>query len=82
MDFQLSEQQKALQQRVREFLEVELKPLEVEVELAEGYLSPERRAEIREKIRPLNVHSSSLPRSVGGTEFSWEDQVIINQEIG
>ena len=82
MDFQLSEQQKALQQRVREFLEVELKPLEVEVELAEGYLSPEKRAEIREKIRPLNVHSSSLPRRVGGTEFSWEDQVIINEEIG
>lgn len=82
MDFQLSEQQKVLQKRVREFLEVELKPLEVAVELAGGYLSPEKRAEVREKIRPLNVHSSSLPRRVGGTEFSWEDQVIINEEIG
>lgn len=82
MDFQLSEQQKVLQQRVRHFLETELKPLEVAVELADGYLAAEKRADIREKIRPLNIHASSLPRSVGGTEFSWEDQVILNIEIG
>lgn len=82
MDFNLTPDQKTLQLKVRRFVYEELIPLEVEVEMADGYLAPEMRAELKEKLRPLNVHASSLPRAVGGTEYSWVDQVIINEEIG
>lgn len=82
MNFRLSPEQTALQDKVRHFVYEELIPLEVEVELADGFLSNEKRAELKEKVRPLGIHSSSLPRSVGGTEYSWVDQVIINEEIG
>lgn len=82
MDFTLSPELKALQTKVRDFVYRELIPLEVEVELADGYLPPEKRAELREKVRPLNIHASSLPRSVGGTQYSWVEQVVINEEIG
>jgi alkylation response protein AidB-like acyl-CoA dehydrogenase len=82
MDFTLSAEQKALQQKVRRLVNEEFIPLEIQVEMADGFLSLEKRAELREKVRPLNIHSSSLPRSVGGTEYSWVDQVIINEEIG
>ena len=82
MDFTLSPELKALQAKVRDFVYRELIPLEVEVELADGYLSPEKRAELKGKVRPLGIHSSSLPRTAGGTEYSWVEQVIINEEIG
>jgi alkylation response protein AidB-like acyl-CoA dehydrogenase len=82
MDFNLSPELKALQAKVRAFVTQELIPLEVGVEMADGYLSAEKRAELMEKVRPLNIQSSSLPRSVGGTEYSWVEQVVINEEIG
>jgi alkylation response protein AidB-like acyl-CoA dehydrogenase len=82
MDFQLSSELKALQQKVRKLVSEELIPLEVEVELADGYLSPEKRAELQTKIKPLGIHSRSLPQAVGGTEYSWAAQVVINEEIG
>lgn len=82
MDFGLSSELKQLQQKVRKFVYEELIPLEVEVELADGYLSPEKRAELKARIKPLGIHASSLPRSVGGTGYTWEAQVVINEEIG
>ncbi len=82
MDFKLSAELKELQQKVRKFVTTELIPLEIEVELADGYLSPEKRTELETKIKPLGVHASSLPRSMGGTGYSWEAQVVINEELG
>jgi alkylation response protein AidB-like acyl-CoA dehydrogenase len=82
MDFHLSPELKALQQKVRKLVHEELIPLEVEVELADGYLAPEKRAELQAKIKPLGIHASSLPRALGGTEYSWEAQAVINEEIG
>ena len=82
MDFHLSPELKAVQQKVRAFVTAELLPLEVGVELADGYLAPEKRAALVALVKPLGVHASSLPRSMGGTEHSWEAQVVINEEIG
>jgi alkylation response protein AidB-like acyl-CoA dehydrogenase len=82
MDFKLTPELKELQQKVRRLVVEELIPLEIEVEMADGYLSPEKRAELMEKIRPLNIHASSLPKAVGGTAYSWVAQVVINEEIG
>lgn len=72
----------SLQQTVRTFVTDDLLPLEVEVELADGYLAPEKRAALKEKVRALGIYASSLPRSMGGMERTWEEQVIINEEIG
>ncbi len=78
----LSAELKALQAKVRTLVYDELIPLETQVELAEGGLSGEQRAELQAKILPLGIHASSLPRSMGGTGYSWEAQVVINEEIG
>ena len=82
MDRDLSTDLEELRQRVRAFVTRELQPLEVEVELADGHLDGKQRAELQAKARAQGIHSSSLPRSVGGTEYSWEAQVVINEEIG
>jgi len=72
----------SLQQTLRTFVTNELIPLEVEVEMADGYLAPEKREFLKEKVRALGVYSGSLPKSMGGTELSWETQALINEEIG
>ena len=82
MDFNLSPELKTLQQKVRSFVTEELIPLEVEVELADGHLPPEKRATLKAKVKTLGVYASSLPQSMGGTGYSWEAQVVINEEIG
>jgi alkylation response protein AidB-like acyl-CoA dehydrogenase len=82
MDFTLSAELERLQQTVRRFVVEELQPLEVEVELADGRLDPKVRAELQAKAKSLGIASSSLPREVGGTGYSWEAQVVINEEIG
>ncbi len=71
-----------LQQALPTFVTDDLIPLEVDVELADGHLPPEKRAALKGKVRALGVYSGSLPRSMGGTERSWEEQVVINEEIG
>jgi alkylation response protein AidB-like acyl-CoA dehydrogenase len=82
MDFAFSPEQNELRQSVRKLVREELQPLEVEVELADGHLAAEKRVALRDKIRGLGIHASSLPPSMGGTGYSWEDQVVINEEIG
>ena len=81
MEFE-SPEQAALRQAVRKLVRDELQPLEVEVEMAEGRLSPEKRKEIRSKIKALGIHASSLPKSMGGSGYSWSDQVVIQEESG
>jgi alkylation response protein AidB-like acyl-CoA dehydrogenase len=82
MDFTLTPELERLQQTVRRFVVDELQPLEVEVELADGRIDPKLRARLQERAKALGIASSSLPRSVGGTGYSWEAQVVINEEIG
>src|SRR5262245_8131500 len=82
MDFSLSPELEELRRKVRRFVTEELQPLEVEVELADGHLDAKRRADLQARAKALGIHSSSLPKSVGGTGYSWEAQVVINEEIG
>ncbi len=82
MDSAFSPEQNELRQVVRKLVRDELQPLEVEVELAEGRLAPGKRDELRAAIKALGIHASSLPKSMGGTGYSWEDQVIIQEECG
>jgi alkylation response protein AidB-like acyl-CoA dehydrogenase len=82
MDFHLSPELKALQQKVRSFIYEELIPLEVETELAEGRLKPEVRERLHHRVKELGLNATSLPRSVGGQGFNWVAQVVVNEEIG
>ena len=72
----------SIRSKLRAFVDAELKPLEVQVELADGYLDPAVKAALKEKVRALGVYSGSLPASMGGTGLTWETQVAVNEEIG
>ncbi|MBI1877598.1 MAG: acyl-CoA/acyl-ACP dehydrogenase [Chloroflexi bacterium] len=82
MDFQLSPELKALQDKVRQFVNKELLPLEVEVELADGRLDPAVRARLQGRARELGLNGFALPRALGGQGFNWLAQVVVSEEIG
>lgn len=82
MDFTLSTELIELRETCRDFVQRELRPLEVEVEMAEGRLAPDKRKELEAKIKAMGLHASSLPRAIGGTELSWEAQVVLQEECG
>lgn len=82
MDFHLSPELKALQQKVRKFVAEELIPLEVETELAEGRLKLEVWERLHRQVKALKLNACSLPQAVGGQGFSWTAQVVVNEEIG
>jgi alkylation response protein AidB-like acyl-CoA dehydrogenase len=82
MDFQLSPELKALQQKVRRFVTEELQPLEVTVELADGQLDPAVLNRLRERVRELGLNAYALPKEMGGQGFSYLAQAVLNEEIG
>ncbi len=82
MNFQLSPELKTLQYRVRQFVNKELLPLEVEVELADGRLDAAVRARLQAKSRELGLNGFALPQTMGGQGFSWLEQVVVSEEIG
>lgn len=82
MNFQLSPEQITLQQKTRRFVYDDLIPLEVETELANGHLAPEKTKQLRARAKELGLTAIALPESVGGRGFSWVAQTVVNEEMG
>jgi alkylation response protein AidB-like acyl-CoA dehydrogenase len=82
MDFQLSPELKALQQKVRQFVSEELIPLEVEVELADGRLDLGVRDRLKDRAKELGLNAFALPKGLGGQGFGWLAQVVVSEELG
>jgi alkylation response protein AidB-like acyl-CoA dehydrogenase len=82
MNFHLSPELTALQQKTRRFVYDELIPLEVETELANGHLAPEKLARLRARAKALGLTAIALPEWVGGRGFSWVAQTVVNEEMG
>jgi alkylation response protein AidB-like acyl-CoA dehydrogenase len=82
MDFQLSPELAALQHKVRQFINTELLPLEIEVELADGRLDPAVRARLQAKSSELGLNGFALPKALGGQGLNWLAQVVVSEELG
>lgn len=82
MDFQLSPELTALQHKARRFVYDELIPLEVETELANGHLAPEKIKQLRARAKALGLTALALPESVGGRGLSWVAQTVVHEETG
>jgi alkylation response protein AidB-like acyl-CoA dehydrogenase len=82
MNFQLSPELKTLQQKVRQFVNMELLPLEIEVELADGRLDPATRTRLQGRARELGLNGFALPKAMGGQGYNWLEQVVVSEEIG
>lgn len=81
MDFSLSEEQKMLIQAVRDFIKIELKPLEQEVE-DKGFLEPEIAKSIHQKSKEMGFYGMNIPEKFGGGGLSAVDTMLCEEQFG
>ncbi|MCZ4281069.1 acyl-CoA/acyl-ACP dehydrogenase [Kiloniella laminariae] len=82
MDFRLPEEARVWAGKVREFVDHDLIPFEVEAELNGGDLRPEIRQRQRQKALDFNLSGMDAPKQYGGLELSVVEQVAIYEQLG
>jgi acyl-CoA dehydrogenase len=82
MDLTLTSAQLELQARARTFVREVLQPREVEFEAANGRVSREWGAPIRQAAIDARLHGGSFPVSLGGQGWSAMDQVLVHEQLG
>jgi alkylation response protein AidB-like acyl-CoA dehydrogenase len=82
MQVQISDETRAWQRAVRNYVEQELIPHEVEAELKQGELPRDVLQRIHDRAIELGLSAMDAPRSHGGLEKSMLDQVVAWEQLG
>ncbi len=77
----LSEEDLQIQARAREFAD-ELIPFEDEAERADGELPADVTAAHAKRCRELGLHSTNMPRELGGGGCTSLQQVLVQEQMG
>ncbi|MCI5076507.1 acyl-CoA dehydrogenase family protein [Oricola sp.] len=81
MDFSLTHEQRMLVDTVREFIRIELAPLEDTIEET-GVLPPETARDIFEKSRALGLYGMNIPEEHGGGGLSVLESMLVEEQFG
>ena len=81
MNFGLSDEQQMIVDTVRDFVEREIYPHEVEVERT-GQVPQEVAAEIKRKTLELGFYACNFPEEVGGAGLSHLEFALVERELG
>jgi acyl-CoA dehydrogenase len=82
MSYPLSPEDRSIQSAARAFVDEELIPHEVQVELAGGELPPGFRERQRLRLRELGLAAMNMPRDLGGAGLSTFQQVLVSEQMG
>src|SRR5579875_1748317 len=77
-----TDEQLALQQRAREFVDRVLIPLEQEAEAASGRLDADTIARIQQEAIAANLHGGRIPTRHGGQGWSMTEWFLVNEQFG
>jgi acyl-CoA dehydrogenase len=80
--YPLSAEDRALQERVRRFVDEELIPWEVHAEEHDGKIPEDVRAAHRRGAFDLGIYAMNLPKELGGGGFTMLQQVLVSEQIG
>src|ERR1700674_4601404 len=81
MDFGLTDEQELIVRTVRDFVERELYPLEVEVERT-GQVPIEVGREIQRKVKALGFYAPNMPAEMGGGGLAQVIFTLLERELG
>jgi acyl-CoA dehydrogenase len=81
MNFGLTDEQQMIVDTVRDFVEREIYPHEVDVERT-GQVPPEVAAEIKRKTLELGFYACNFPEEVGGAGLSHLEFALVERELG
>jgi acyl-CoA dehydrogenase len=79
---ELTEEQRELQGRAREFVERVLKPLELEAEQGAGRLPAETVDRIKGAAIEARLHGGRVPTELGGQGWSMREWFVVNEQFG
>ncbi len=80
--YPLSDEDRALQERVHRFVDGELIPWEVHAEEHDGQIPGDVRAAHRRGAFELGIYAMNLPAELGGGGFTMLQQVLVSEQIG
>ncbi|HET7305374.1 MAG TPA: acyl-CoA dehydrogenase family protein [Segeticoccus sp.] len=81
MDLELTEEQRAIVETTRSFVERELYPHEDAVERADE-VSPELAAQVRERAIAAGMYAANMPADVGGPGLDAVGMTLVERELG
>lgn len=82
MSYPMTEEDKAVQEKARRFVDEELIPHEVEAEMNRGEISPELKERHHRIAVDLGLYAMNMPKDLGGTGLSMFQQVLVSEQIG
>jgi alkylation response protein AidB-like acyl-CoA dehydrogenase len=82
MTYPMTDDDRAIQQKARGFVDEELIPLEVEAEMHEGVIPAEAEERQRARLRELGLTSINMPKELGGDGLTMFQQVLVSEQIG
>jgi acyl-CoA dehydrogenase len=82
MTYAMSEEERAIQDAARAFVDEELIPHEVEAEMAGGHLPPEVKDRQRRRLRALGLGAMNMPAELGGAGLTTFQQVLVSEQVG
>jgi len=82
MTYPLPESARALQARVRQFVDESLIPHETEAEMNGGLLPEKVRAAHRRRVEELGLRAMNMPKELGGGGLTYLKQAIVSEQLG
>ena len=73
---------RALQERVRAFVDEDLIPHEVHAEMNGGELPPGQEARVKARVDALGLRAMNIPADLGGAGLSYLAQSLVSEQIG
>jgi acyl-CoA dehydrogenase len=80
--YRMSEEDRAIQERTRRFVDEELIPWEEHAEANDGRIPDDVRHEHRDKAVELGLFAMNMPAELGGAGMSTFQQVLVSEQIG
>jgi acyl-CoA dehydrogenase len=80
--YPMSDEDRAIQERARAFVDDELIPHEVEAEMNRGRLPEEVLRRQRARLRDLGLQAMNMPTELGGGGLSTFQQALVSEQIG
>ena len=80
--YPMSDEDRAIQERTRRFVDEELIPWEAHAEEHGGRIPDEARATQHRTVVEIGLYAMNMPRELGGGGFSMFQQVLVSEQIG
>jgi alkylation response protein AidB-like acyl-CoA dehydrogenase len=82
MTYPMTDEDRAIQNEMRRFVDEELIPFEVQAEMNGGVIPAEAEERQKARLREMGLSAVNMPKELGGDGLSMFQQVLVSEQIG